>query len=256
MATDDTPPTQLPPINAAPADSAAQQTGVSLDTDGYDTPWKAALAALSQYNPQSILSDNEYGGLIYKKNSRFFFTEAVVGEKKGHVSVWEALTKVPADCRRRVVGDYHTHAAGNPNEPDRYEQFSGSPLERIDPAQQAHFCKNLSLTKDECDAVVSTQAGTGDRVGAQKDTQALTPDEAAQAAAASPTVDDTEAANASSQTKKAPYILDVSTYTCFLGTPQGRFGIYSPSADREFYMSPDPRLLPSGQQPPAAGYAH
>jgi hypothetical protein len=100
--------------------------------EGYRTPWEAARGALARYNPASILSKNsgdplsygdEYGGLIYERDGRYHFTEAVVGEEQGHVDPWQTLDKIPADARNRVVGDYHTH--GGPNPIVDGEDFSG-----------------------------------------------------------------------------------------------------------------------------------
>jgi hypothetical protein len=91
--------------------------------NGYSTAWQAAFAALERYNPQSILSKNpkdplsygkEYGGLIYDVGGRYYYTEAVVGEKEGGVDPWKALSVVPAQARTRIVGDYHTHGGPNP----------------------------------------------------------------------------------------------------------------------------------------------
>jgi hypothetical protein len=87
---------------------------------------------LERYNPASILSKDpqdllsygdEYSGLIYERGGRYHFTEGVPGEEQGHTDPWEALDKVPADARNRIVGDYHTH--GGPNAIAEGEDFSG-----------------------------------------------------------------------------------------------------------------------------------
>src|SRR4051812_38906040 len=105
-------------LSAAPNKQGQHTTTASAATDGYPTAWKAAFAALCICNPKSIQSmdandrlstGTEYGGLIYKKGTRFYYTEPIAGDVQGHVDVWEALSKVPADCQSSIVGDYHTH---------------------------------------------------------------------------------------------------------------------------------------------------
>jgi hypothetical protein len=57
-------------------------------------------------------------------------------------------------------------------------------------------------------------------------------------------------------TTHAANILDPKTYTIFLGTPLGRFALYTPATGVLFSFSPDTRLLPSGQKPAPSSYAH
>jgi hypothetical protein len=103
---------------AEPSRSACEPTDGSRSgaSGGFDRAWQAAFKALTIANPQSILSINregviwgiEFGGLIYKRGGKFFYTEPMEGED-GHIDVWQALPSVPENARNCIAGDYHTH---------------------------------------------------------------------------------------------------------------------------------------------------
>jgi hypothetical protein len=209
-----------------PQGEAAASPQVSPANSGYPSAWQAAFAALARYNPQSILSKDpnnildrgkEYGGLIYKIGNQYFYTEAVIGsggaEQSSAVDVWAALDKVPPDARKSIVGDYHTHGA--PPDPRR------DPRERV-----LESGEDFSGTHAEWDPLakeVTTgqEKQAGDIYEGRQDL-----------------------------VRRRDNILDVTSYTLFLGTPRGRFALFTPGKNILFSFSPDPRLLPATQ--PAA----
>jgi hypothetical protein len=216
-------------VDSQSAPGPASSPGRPAD-GGFPTAWKAAFAALQIYNPQSILSkdpdnilDNgkEYGGLIYKIGVEYFFTPAVVGsggaDASSAVDTWEALSSVP-DADHTIAGDYHTHGAPpNPRrDPREASKESGEDFSGV-------HAEIHPLTKQ---VTTGEEMKSGDIYEAKQD---LT----------------THAAN----------ILDPKTYTIFLGTPLGRFALYTPGTGVLFSFSPDARLLPSGQEPAPSSYA-
>jgi hypothetical protein len=125
---------QTPSSTATPeADKKeSSASAASTSSPAFDMPWQAALEALTICNPQSILSMNlpgqvwgiEYGGLIYKMSGKYYYTPPIKGsEEKASVEVWDALSLVPEEAKRSIVGDYHTH--GGPRLPGTGEDFSG-----------------------------------------------------------------------------------------------------------------------------------
>jgi hypothetical protein len=85
--------------------------------------------AVNKYNPSSVSSNTEYGGLVYRNAAGdFIATEAVtgvpcVGTAPCSVNVWDALKYVPcgASC---VVLDYHMHGNDFGAPGGIFEQFS------------------------------------------------------------------------------------------------------------------------------------
>ncbi len=193
--------------------AAAKTPTADVAREGYRTAWEAARGALERYNPQSILSKapnnqlstgTEYGGLIYERGGRYYYTSAARGEREGAVDPWQQLGEVPADARNRIVGDHHTH--GGPNPIFDGEDFSGF-----------HY-----------------EIGSG--------SQSM--------------LDGSDIHEAFSDlTKYRANMLEPTRFTSYLGTPQGRFGIYNPSLGIVFHFSPNARLLPAGWSVSASAYS-
>jgi RHS repeat-associated protein len=75
---------------------------------GYSSQDRAAYAALSEANPQSIAENREYGGLIYQESDGdYHFTKPARGTPTGFTPTAAVKAQVPAGAP--VVGDYHTH---------------------------------------------------------------------------------------------------------------------------------------------------
>ena len=73
---------------------------------GYACADSAAKAALNSANPKSIRLNKEYGGLIYQKGGKYFYTVPIPGtENRFKPSLARGL--VPRGAK--IVGDYHTH---------------------------------------------------------------------------------------------------------------------------------------------------
>jgi hypothetical protein len=189
---------------------------------GFAIPWQAARAALEIVNPISILSKDpnnildsgtEHGGLIFKLGGRYFFTPAVVGAS-GSVDTWLALSTVPAEARRSIVGDYHTHGA--PPDPRR------DPRERVKESGEDFSGFHAELHPLTGEVTTGEQEKHGDIWEGRSDLETHRNE-----------------------------ILDPKTFTLFLGTPTGRFALFTPATGVVFSFSPDPRLLPAGQRVPA-----
>lgn len=74
-----------------------------------DTPDQAAIAALKAANQKSIKNNKEYGGVIYRKNGKYYATIPIAGtaRKFPRKAAERARTQVPSGAQ--IVGDYHTH---------------------------------------------------------------------------------------------------------------------------------------------------
>jgi hypothetical protein len=123
---------QTPGSTATSEGDKKEGSGSAASSPAFDMPWQAAFEALTLCNPQSILSMNlpgqiwgiEYGGLIYKMGGKYYYTAPIKGsEESPTVEVWNALSLVPEEAKRSIVGDYHTH--GGPRLPGTGEDFSG-----------------------------------------------------------------------------------------------------------------------------------
>ena len=79
---------------------------LGLRQGGYNCPDEAAKVALGSANPKSIRLNKEYGGLIYEKGGKFFYTIPVAGKAN---SFKLALARPQLPNGAKVVGDYHTH---------------------------------------------------------------------------------------------------------------------------------------------------
>ena len=79
---------------------------LGLRQGGYNCPDEAAKIALGLANPKSIRLNKEYGGLIYEKGGKFFYTIPVAGKSN---SFKLALARPQLPNGAKVVGDYHTH---------------------------------------------------------------------------------------------------------------------------------------------------
>ncbi|RKX36459.1 MAG: hypothetical protein DRP64_18660, partial [Verrucomicrobia bacterium] len=75
--------------------------------DGYDNPDDAALAALLLSNPKSIDENVEYGGLIYEKDGRYYYTESYTDGNETDLDLNLAISMVPEGGN--IVSTYHTH---------------------------------------------------------------------------------------------------------------------------------------------------
>jgi hypothetical protein len=85
-------------------------------TNGFDEMDDAALAILDILIPLSRETNVEYGGYIYKKDDRFYFTNPPVKGAGIVVDVHLAERLVPEDAS--ITGDYHTHFKKRPTERD------------------------------------------------------------------------------------------------------------------------------------------
>ena len=77
--------------------------------DGFESQRDAAIAALKRANPVSIEKNLEYGGYIYEKNGRFFYTEAITQGKIDSFNIQVAREMLPLPQGASEVGVYHTH---------------------------------------------------------------------------------------------------------------------------------------------------
>jgi len=75
---------------------------------GFFTQDDAARAALLAANPQSIRSNREYGGLVYRDVSDMF---DYTGPVEGEADVVDPYDAPPPRGNEPVLGDYHTHSA-------------------------------------------------------------------------------------------------------------------------------------------------
>ncbi len=76
-------------------------------TNGFHEMDNAAIEILTVLIPLSKATSREYGGYIYEKDNRFYFTNPPVKGSGIVVDVHLAKRLVPAGAK--VVGDYHTH---------------------------------------------------------------------------------------------------------------------------------------------------
>ncbi len=194
---------------ASPADAPSRaacepNASATPPTGGFDTAWQAAFHALTLANPQSVLSVNrpgqiwgiELGGLIYKHSGKYYHTEPMEGGE-GHINVWEALDRVPAEARSCIVGDYHTHGGRSSNNPSAAEGEDFSGLRGVPSGLPSSMLGKADIQETRSDAATRKE------------------------------------------------VLDPTSYTAYIATPQGRFAMFSPGRNILFSFSPNPHLLPS-----------
>nr|WP_228720414.1 DUF4329 domain-containing protein [Zophobihabitans entericus] len=93
---------------------------------GFPTAEAAARAALKRFNPQSIYSNKEYAGLIYKMpDGSYGYTKARIGTVE-RSNPHKSKNRLPK-CAT-VVGDYHTHGAYK----DKYKNKVSEPNNNFD----------------------------------------------------------------------------------------------------------------------------
>jgi len=76
-------------------------------TGGFHDMDQAAIAVLKRLIPLSKAANVEYGGYLYEKDNRFYFTNPPVKGSGIIVNVHLAKRLVPEGAN--VTGDYHTH---------------------------------------------------------------------------------------------------------------------------------------------------
>ena len=72
----------------------------------FNTADEAAIAAIERINPTSISRNVEFAGRIFKRNGKYFFTQATTLNRSDDS---DPGFKVP---NAENIGTYHTHAGG------------------------------------------------------------------------------------------------------------------------------------------------
>lgn len=121
----------------------------------FDSQDEAAKAALEFANPQSIVTNREYSGLIYQgPDGKFYFSGPAQGSDQGASPSRDA----PAPPGSRVVGDYHTHGPYGLQDPG-----TGAVIPTHDPARDDFNADNFSTTDKT--GIASDGAGTPEYKG-------------------------------------------------------------------------------------------
>ncbi len=103
----------------------------------YATPEEAAKAALAQANPDSIMENLEYGGMIYKApNGKYGFSGPAKGTDAGFNP-----SDAPVPAGTTPAGDYHTHADYSVKDP-----ATGKAVRTSDPARDDYNSDQFSRT--------------------------------------------------------------------------------------------------------------
>jgi uncharacterized Zn-binding protein involved in type VI secretion len=121
------PPVAPPPMPAPPGPGQPS-------AQSFASQEAAAIAALSEANPQSIAANQEYGGLIYRNaDGTYGYTVPSPGDGTSFNP-----SSVSAPPGATVVGDYHTHGDYSVSGAD------GNPQRTSDPARDDYNSDNFS----------------------------------------------------------------------------------------------------------------
>jgi RHS repeat-associated protein len=142
---------QSDPIGLAGGDNTYGYVGGTplryVDTLGYKpgdpfpSPGAAARDALTYINPISIISNREWGGVIYEMGGCFYATQPAPGTGDHIKNIALGMERMPSDGT--MTGDYHTHGPYAKHGPD------GKPVPTNSRAQDEYNANNFSDTDKE-----------------------------------------------------------------------------------------------------------
>jgi RHS repeat-associated protein len=200
--------------------AAAQRAGVG---PGFDTAGAAAVDALEKIVEQSVVNNEELGGLVFRIGGRYFATQAIRGGYNA-VDIWKALKDVPEGAT--IVGDYHTHPRTIGIEKRWWRNgdvFSGT---------------DFPYMKAERPDLVSDKSFDSTDLGEAR-------------------LDITEGPQINGVRKEGALTrIDTSRFTSFVRTPSGRLGVHNVAQGNIFYFSPNARMLAPPSELRALTYAH
>jgi len=200
----------------APVAGASQNT-VSL-SEGFSTSRDAAFAALTLCNPKSILSGERPGSVYGLEYGGLiytlggkFFFTEPIEGEEGHVDVWRALSQVPPEARGSAK--VRGSVVG-----DYHTHGSGKSASGMTTGEGEDFS---GFHSNPLASLIPSLSRSADIGGTRADVATRME------------------------------IQNPVTYTAYLGTPQGRFALFTPGRNIVFSFSPDSRLLPLDQKIPS-----
>jgi RHS repeat-associated protein len=104
--------------------------------DPFPSPGAAARDALTYINPISIISNREWGGVIYEKGGCFYATQPAPGSGDHIKNIALGMERMPPDGH--MTGDYHTHGPYAKHGPD------GKPVPTSSRAQDEYNADSFS----------------------------------------------------------------------------------------------------------------
>jgi hypothetical protein len=181
---------------------------------GYPTAWQAAFAALARYNPQSILSKdpNDRADTGKEYGGLIYKLGGEFFYTEAVISPEAKAIVDPWDALDKVPPEARRSIVGD------YHTHGAPPP----PTPEFESGEDFSGLHAAVSPLIGASSGQAQSSG------------------------DLFAGRLALVTHSAN-ILDVSTYTLFLGTPRGRFALFTPGKNILFSFSPDPRLLPAAK---------
>ena len=197
--------------------AGGSQNSVSL-SEGFSTSREAAFAALTLCNPKSILSGERPGSVYGLEYGGLiytlggkFFFTEPIEGEEGHVDVWRALSQVPPEARGSAT--VRGSVVG-----DYHTHGSGKSASGMTTGEGEDFS---GFHSNPLASLIPSLSRNADIGGTRADV-------------------------ATRMEIQNPF-----TYTAYLGTPQGRFALFTPGRNIVFSFSPDSRLLPLDQKIPS-----